>query len=124
MFLVCMIMCKATMMTGEGAEEIVEELGISHDIIHEHEEIAETFMKILYALGILSILGLTANLKKHTKATIVSYIVLILAIGSAILSKNVGTFGGEISHTEIRQNLNNNSALETNHVEDSHNDDH
>ena len=124
MFLVCMIMCKATMMTGEGAEEIVEELGISHDIIHEHEEIAETFMKILYALGILSILGLTANLKKHTKATIVSYIVLILAIGSAILSKNVGTSGGEISHTEIRQNLNNNSALETNHVEDSHNDDH
>jgi len=119
-----MIMGKATMMTGEGAEEIVEELGISHDIIHEHEEIAETFMKILYALGILSILGLTANLKKHTKATIVSYIVLILAIGSAILSKNVGTSGGEISHTEIRQNLNNNSALETNHVEDSHNDDH
>ena len=124
MFLVCMIMGKATMMTGEGAEEIVEELGISHDIIHEHEEIAETFMKILYALGILSILGLTANLKKHTKATIVSYIVLILAIGSAILSKNVGTSGGEIRHTEIRQNLNNNSTLETNHVEDSHNDDH
>ena len=124
MFLVCMIMGKATMMTGEGAEEIVEELGISHDIIHEHEEIAETFMKILYALGIFSILGLTANLKKHTKATIVSYIVLILAIGSAILSKNVGTSGGEIRHTEIRQNLNNNSALETNHVEDSHNDDH
>jgi len=67
MFLVCMIMGKATMMTGEGAEEIVEELGISHDIIHEHEEIAETFMKILYALGILSILGLTANLKNIQK---------------------------------------------------------
>ena len=72
-FIVCMIMAKATMMTGEGAEEIVEELGISHDIIHEHEEIAETFMKILYALGILSIFGLVANVKKHAKAAIVSY---------------------------------------------------
>jgi uncharacterized membrane protein len=103
-FIICMIMGKATMMTGEGAEEIVEELGISHNIIHEHEEIAETFMKVLYVLGILSILGLVANFKKHSKALIVSYIVLILAIGSAILSKNVGTSGGEIRHTEIREN--------------------
>ena len=103
-FIVCMIMAKATMMTGEGAEEIVEELGISHDIIHEHEEIAETFMKILYALGILSILGLVANVKKHAKAAFVSYIVLVLAISAAVLSKSVGTSGGEIRHTEIRAN--------------------
>ena len=104
MFIVCMIMAKATMMTGEGAEEIVEELGISHDLIHEHEELAETFMKILYGLGILSILGLIANLKKHSKAAIISYVVLVLAIGSAVLSKSVGTSGGEIRHTEIRAN--------------------
>ena len=103
-FIVCMIMAKATMMTGEGAEEIVEELGISKEIIHEHEEIAETFMKILYVLGILSILGLVANVKKHAKASIVSYVVLVLAIGAAVLSKSVGTSGGEIRHTEIRAN--------------------
>lgn len=123
-FIVCMIMGKATMMTGEGAEEIVEELGISHDIIHEHEEMAETFMKLLYALGILSILGLVANLKKHAKASIVSYVVLILAIGSAILSKNVGTSGGEIRHTEIRENANIGNASETNSEHESHDDDH
>ncbi len=123
-FIVCMIMGKATMMTGEGAEEIVEELGISHDIIHEHEEMAETFMKLLYALGILSILGLVANLKKHAKASIVSYVVLILAIGSAILSKNVGTSGGEIRHTEIRANANNGNASEINSEHESHDDDH
>jgi hypothetical protein len=93
------------MMTGEGAEEIVEELGISHDIIHEHEEVAETFMKVLYGLGILSILGLVATIKKHAKATVVSYIVLVLAIGSAVLSKSVGTSGGEIRHTEIRSTV-------------------
>lgn len=124
MFIVCMIMAKATMMTGEGAEEIVEELGISHDIIHEHEEIAETFMKILYGLGILSILGLVANLKKHSKAAIVSYVVLILAIGSAVLSKSVGTSGGEIRHTEIRENASNGNTSEANIEEELHNDDH
>ena len=118
-FIFCMIMAKATMMTWEGAEEIVEELGISHDIIHDHEELAETFMKVLYGLGILSILGLVVNLKKHSKAAIVSYVVLVLAIGSAILSKNVGTSGGEIRHTEIRENTDN-VVIDENNEDDSH----
>ena len=119
MFIVCMIMAKATMMTGEGAEEIVEELGISHDLIHEHEELAETFMKVLYGLGILSILGLVANLKKHSKSAIVSYVVLVLAISSAVLSKSVGTSGGEIRHTEIRENTDN-VVIDENNEDDSH----
>lgn len=123
-FIVCMIMGKATMMTGEGAEEIVEELGISHDIIHEHEEMAEAFMKVLYALGIISIAGLLVNTKKDKKASFVSYVVLILAIGSAILSKNTGTSGGEIRHTEIRENTNIGNASETNSEHESHDDDH
>ena len=124
MFIFCMIMAKATMMTGEGAEEIVEELGISHDIIHNHEEVAETFMKVLYALGILSILGLVANFKKHAKASIVSYVVLVLAIGAAVLSKSVGTSGGEIRHTEIRENANINNASTESNEEELDNDDH
>ena len=123
-FIVCMIMAKATMMTGEGAEEIVEELGISKEIIHEHEEIAETFMKVLYVLGILSILGLVANVKKHAKASIVSYVVLVLAIGAAVLSKSVGTSGGEIRHTEIRENANNSNASIENKEQELDNDDH
>lgn len=124
MFIICMIMAKATMMTGEGAEEIVEELGISHDIIHIHEEIAETFMKVLYGLGILAILGLIVNFKKQAKAAIVSYIVLILAIGAAVLSKNVGTSGGEIRHTEIRENNSDSSTPDVNYQEESHNENH
>ncbi|WP_264549693.1 hypothetical protein [Flavobacterium sp. N2820] len=124
MFIFCMIMAKATMMTGEGAEEIVEEIGISHDIIHNHEEVAETFMKVLYVLGFLSILGLVANFKKHAKASIVSYVVLVLAIGAAVLSKSVGTSGGEIRHTEIRENANINNASTESNEEELDNDDH
>jgi uncharacterized membrane protein len=122
MFVFCMIMAKATMMTGEGAEEIVEELGISHDIIHEHEELAEKYMKVLYALGLLSIAGLVINSKKHAKASLVSYIVLLLAIAGVVFSKFVGTSGGEIRHTEIHEN----AANPTNEMEHSehHNDDH
>ena len=123
-FIFCMIMAKATMMTGEGAEEIVEELGISKEIIHEHEEIAETFMKVLYVLGILSILGLVANVKKHAKASIVSYVVLVLATGAAVLSKSVGTSGGEIRHTEIRENTVNTASDIQNEIQAEEGDDH
>lgn len=117
-FIICMIMGKATMMTGEGAEEIVEELGISHSIIHEHEEIAETFMKLLYVLGLSSIIGLIANTKKHAKAHLIIYLTLILAIGSAVVSKFVGTSGGEIRHTEIRENTTGTEELHSDHNDD------
>ncbi len=122
MFIFCMIMAKATMMTGEGAEEIVEELGISHDIIHEHEELAEKYMKVLYALGLLSIAGLVANTQKHAKASWVSYLALVLALAGVVFSKFVGTSGGEIRHTEIRENATN----QTHEIQQSkyHEDDH
>lgn len=116
-FIICMIMGKATMMTGEGAEEIVEELGISHNIIHEHEEIAEKFMKLLYLLGLTSILGLIANIKKHTKAHLIIYITIIVAVASAVVSTFVGNSGGEIRHTEIRDTT---STSEELHSDDDH----
>ena len=37
-----------TFLSGEGAEEIVEQIGRSHDLIHEHEESAETFAYLNY----------------------------------------------------------------------------
>ena len=99
-----MITGKASMFTGENAEDIVEELGISKDLIHEHEEHAETFMKIVYALGVISIISLFANIKNHPKANLFAFLTLILAVVAIVLSKSVGTSGGEIRHIEIREN--------------------
>jgi uncharacterized membrane protein len=100
-FLFCTIMGKASMFTGEKAEEIVENIGVTHEIIHEHEEHAESFMKILYLLGIASIIGLYVNFKRHPKALIMSYLVLVICLVALIMSKSVGTSGGEIMHKEI-----------------------
>lgn len=93
-----------SMRTGEGAEEIAENLGISRGIIHEHEEIAEKFIILLYLTGAVAILTLITSLKDHAKAKVFTYITLFLAIATAVLSKSVGTTGGEIRHTEIREN--------------------
>lgn len=100
-----------SMYTGEDAEEMVEDLpNVGHKIIHEHEELAEKFVLFLYAAGLLSLIGLYLNIKKHTKANIISYAALGVALIAVIFAKEVGTSGGEVRHTEIR---NENTPLTT-----------
>lgn len=89
--------------SGEGAEEVVEELNIaSHDIIHEHEEAAEIFILFSYALGVLSLIGLWANIKNKPFSSIITIITIALSIVVLYLASRAATTGGEIRHTEIR----------------------
>lgn len=91
--------------TGEGAEEVVEELqGIDHHYIHEHEEAAETFALLSYALGLLAIVGLWANLKKKNFSNLIAIVVLLFSGVVLFFAKQTGTTGGEVRHTEIRGN--------------------
>lgn len=124
-FIFCMIMGKISMMTGDKAEYAVEEMaGFSHDYIHEHEEAAELFMKPLYILGLVSILGLVGIVKKRNSEKMVSYCAVILVAICLFLSKNAGTTGGEIRHIEIRENTS--DSLKTGHSEEveNHEKDH
>lgn len=102
-FIICMITGKVSMMTGDKAEHFIENIsGFSHDLIEEHEESAENFMKIMYLLGLLSIAGLYVNFKKNKKAHLIPYLILLTSIVAVVFAKPVGTSGGEIRHTEIR----------------------
>lgn len=104
LFIICAIFSFVAMYTGEGAEEIVEDMPtIGHQIIHEHEELAEKFALIMYVTGFFSLISLVANVKNHKFAKLLSFLTLTLAIVGTILSKSVGTSGGEIRHTEIRE---------------------
>jgi uncharacterized membrane protein len=95
----------AAMSTGEGAEELVEDMpSVGDKIIHNHEELAEKFILVLYITGGFALLSLIANVKKHSKAKLFTWITLLLAIVTVVLVKEVGTSGGEIRHTEIRAN--------------------
>ena len=92
-----------SMFTGEGAEEMVEDFpNIGKKIIHEHEELAEKFVLFLYAAGLLSLIGLYLNFKKHSKANIIAYATLGATLIGLFLAIEVGTSGGEVRHTEIR----------------------
>ena len=112
----------AAFYTGEGAEEIVENYaGVSHDIIHTHEEYAETFFTLTLILGGLALLGFILELKKHKFAKHIIFLTLILAIADGIFAKYVGTSGGEIRHIEIRDDASLNTEGD-NHVEESEDD--
>ena len=103
-FIVTAVFAAISVVTGRGAEELVKDMpNIGHQIIHEHEELAEKFALLLYGIGVFSLLLLYTAVNKHKFAKILSFITLILAIGAAILSIGVGTSGGEIRHTEIRE---------------------
>jgi uncharacterized membrane protein len=104
-----------SMNTGEGAEELVEDMpGIGWKIIHEHEELAEKMALLLDILGVLSLVGFYLQFKKNAKEKLVSYIILLIGIASLFVIQKVGTSGGEIRHTEIR----NESVITTNSKED------
>lgn len=105
LFIVGAIFAFASMATGEGAEEMVEDMpSVGKHIIHEHEEMAEKLALVLYLLGVVSIGGLYLNLKNHAKANLVSFLAITIGVVGIFLAQQVGTSGGEIRHTEIRTN--------------------
>jgi len=113
LFIVAAIFTAISMGTGEGAEEMVENMpSVGKQIIHEHEEIAEKLAIVLYLLGIVSIAGIYLNFKNHAKASLVSFIALTISVVAVILAQQTGTSGGEIRHTEIIANSTSNTNEE------------
>ena len=112
----------AAMNTGEGAEEVVENInGVSENFIESHEEAAETFAILSYILGGISLLGLWASFKQKSFSSIISIATLISAFVVLFFAKQTGTTGGEIRHTEIRSG-NNIPASENNNAEKDEDD--
>lgn len=105
LFVIAAIFAAFSMATGEGAEEIVEDMpNIGHEIIHEHEEMAEKLAIVLYALGVISLIGLFMNYKNKANAKFVSYVAFVVAVIGVFFAQQTGTTGGEVRHTEIRAN--------------------
>ena len=115
LFIVAAVFAAFSMGTGEGAEELVEDMpSVGKQIIHEHEEMAEKLAIVLYVLGVVSLGGLFMNFKNHSKATLVSYAAVVVAVVGVFFAQQTGTTGGEIRHTEIRANATQLSGEEQN----------
>ena len=92
-------------LTGEGAEEAVENIqGIAEATIEKHEDFALFALISLIMLGIASLLGLLVTYSKSIMTRTVAFVVLFIALVSFALVARTGYLGGQIRHTEVHSN--------------------
>jgi biotin transporter BioY len=88
-------------LSGEGAEELVEDYsGVSHDTIHDHEESAELIIWGIGALGVFALVGFWL-LKKDSLQPAYLWLILLIAVVVSIALARTAYLGGEIRHLEI-----------------------
>lgn len=112
-FVLMSILTIPVFLTGEEAEETVENIaGVSEQVIEIHEELAEKAIWLMGLLGVVSLINFIVIFKKLAYAKTLSIITLIVSLGTFGLFAKVGSTGGEIRHTEISStNVNNNNVI-------------
>ena len=107
LFIISAIGAGIAYLTGEAAEETVENIqGITENIIEQHEDFAIFALVSLIVLGISSIGGLLLTLKKSSLTKTVALVVLFISLISFGLVARTGYLGGQIRHTEIASSAN------------------
>ena len=91
------------LLTGDPAEEAVRGLpGVTNALIEHHEDIAYSSLWILIPMGLLAALAFYSLWKKERSGNILSMISFFLSIVAIVIMTWVGLTGGQIRHTEIR----------------------
>jgi uncharacterized membrane protein len=89
--------------TGDPAGEAVQGLpGVTEALIEHHEDIAYSSLWILVPMGLLAALAFYSNWKKERSGNTLSLVTLFLSLVAIAMMSWVGLTGGEIRHTEIR----------------------
>jgi uncharacterized membrane protein len=102
LFIISAIGAIVAYLTGEGAEETVENMqGVVEATIKTHEEFALFALISLIILGVASLLGLFLTLRKSPLTRTVAFVILFISIISFGLVARTGYLGGQIRHTEI-----------------------
>lgn len=104
-FIVGAVTTSLAMYSGDKAEKVIEKIDVNaKTYIEKHEEAAETFALTNYVLGVIALIALIASYKESRYLHLLSIAVLLISLITLYFSKQTGTTGGEIRHTEIRLN--------------------
>lgn len=92
--------------SGEGAEDsLMEQVqGIEKSCIHEHEEAALISFILTIAVGVIALVTLFINNRAKKENKLLVYLLLITGLVALASIGQVAKLGGEIRHTEIREN--------------------
>ncbi|MBK6700456.1 MAG: hypothetical protein IPG55_11280 [Saprospiraceae bacterium] len=107
LFIISAIGAGIAYLTGEAAEETVENIqGVLEATINQHEEFALFALISLIILGLTSIVGLFITLKNLPLTRTIAFIILFISLISFGLVARTGYLGGQIRHTEIASSTN------------------
>lgn len=105
-FAIIALLTLAVYFTGEAAEKIVKNLpGVTETYIGRHEEIASLTLVLMEILGITSVAGLVLLRRSGAIPKWVAVMILILSLITAVVVNLTANFGGQIRHTEIRDDV-------------------
>lgn len=89
-------------LTGEGTEELVENMaGVNEAAIEEHEEMAQLSLIIIIISGVVALLGLLTR-KKESLSKIILGGAVLLSLASFGTMAQTAHLGGLIRHSEIQ----------------------
>ncbi len=108
--------------SGEGAEEVLEEMGASHDLIHEHEEAGEKAFWLAMITGFASVFVLAMRWYYEDWKRWVYVGILVLGISTIVVTSFAGATGGKIRHSEELEK--GSSAQQTSPENESEADEH
>jgi len=90
-------------LTGEPAEESVEDLqGVSEQVIEEHEDAAKFALILMEITAVTAIGALVISKNKEALAQKLLYGVTMLSVVTCVAMARTGYLGGQIRHSEIR----------------------
>lgn len=105
LFIISSIGAGIAYLTGEAAEETVENIqGVVESTIKQHEDFALISLISLIALGVFALIGLFLTVKKSPLTRPVAIITFLISLVSFGLIARTGYLGGQIRHTEISSN--------------------
>ena len=102
-FIIVALLAIPAYLTGEPAEELVENLpGVSKTSIEQHEEAAQVAFAGVLIVGIAALGGLLFFRRDKAIPNWLAIIVLVLSLIVFVLMARTANLGGLIRHTEIR----------------------
>lgn len=106
-FIIAAIGAGIAYLTGESAEEMVENIqGVAINMKEEHEDFALYALISLITLGAAAIVALFFTFKKSGLTKTLAIVVLLISLISFGLVARTGYLGGQIRHTEINNTTN------------------
>jgi uncharacterized membrane protein len=102
-------------LSGEGAEEVAEELpGVTHNAIEAHEEVALYTLIAFIILAVISLIGLVKSKNHYENIKGIAAITLVVSVVSFGIGVYTGLLGGQIRHTELKSINTNQPVIENN----------